>query len=55
MVLGHYTIEACNTSQYEQHVRAIFGLPLGDPNMIVNASIMINVLGTDNRKMTQFL
>ena len=27
---GHYTIEACVTSQYEQHIRAVAGLPLGD-------------------------
>jgi phosphoribosylaminoimidazole carboxylase len=45
---GHYTIEACGTSQFEQHIRAVFGMPLGDPNMIVNASLMVNVLGTDN-------
>ncbi|MDV2583766.1 ATP-grasp domain-containing protein, partial [Alkalibacillus haloalkaliphilus] len=26
---GHYTIEGCHTSQFEQHIRAICGLPLG--------------------------
>lgn len=42
---GHYTIEACATSQFEQHVRAILGLPLGDPSLKVGAAAMINVLG----------
>ena len=42
---GHYTIEACATSQFEQHIRAITGLPLGNPEMIVPASVMINILG----------
>lgn len=43
---GHFTIEACNTSQFEQHIRCIVGLPLGSPAMRVGASVMINVLGT---------
>ena len=30
---GHHTIESCYTSQYEQHLRAVVGLPLGDPSM----------------------
>ncbi|NTU73851.1 5-(carboxyamino)imidazole ribonucleotide synthase [Candidatus Roizmanbacteria bacterium] len=42
---GHHTIEACVTSQFEQHVRAVTGLPLGDPSMIVPAAVMINILG----------
>lgn len=45
---GHYTIEACVTSQFEQHVRAITGLPLGSPNMILPAAAMINILGEQN-------
>ncbi|KAJ3392568.1 phosphoribosylaminoimidazole carboxylase ade2 [Chytriomyces hyalinus] len=43
---GHYTIEACYTSQYEQHLRAILDMPLGSPDMKVGASVMINLLGT---------
>lgn len=43
---GHYTIEACVTSQFEQHIRAITGLPLGDTSMLVKASVMKNILGT---------
>jgi 5-(carboxyamino)imidazole ribonucleotide synthase len=42
---GHYTIEACVTSQFEQHVRAVSGLPLGSTAMIVPAAIMVNILG----------
>ena len=44
---GHYTIEACVTSQFEQHVRAVLGLPLGDPSLRVGAAVMINVLGKE--------
>ncbi len=34
---GHYTIEACATSQYEQHLRAVMGWPLGATNLVVPA------------------
>lgn len=44
---GHQTIESCYTSQYEQHLRAILGLPLGDPSMKTPAAIMYNILGED--------
>ena len=42
---GHYTIDACITSQYENHLRAILGLPLGSPAMILTAAVMVNLLG----------
>ncbi len=42
---GHHTIEANKTSQFEQHLRAISGMDLGETKMIVPASIMINILG----------
>ena len=42
---GHYTIEACECSQYEQHLRCILGLPLGSIAMRVPCSVMVNVLG----------
>lgn len=42
---GHYTSEACATSQFEQHIRAITGLPLGSTDLIVPAAVMINILG----------
>ncbi|MFD2924596.1 5-(carboxyamino)imidazole ribonucleotide synthase [Halobacillus naozhouensis] len=41
---GHYTIEACSVSQFEQHVRAICGLPLL-PVHSFPAAVMVNVLG----------
>jgi 5-(carboxyamino)imidazole ribonucleotide synthase len=44
---GHQTIEASYTSQYEQHLRAILGLPLGATNIIL-PSVMINLLGEKN-------
>ncbi|KAJ3401743.1 phosphoribosylaminoimidazole carboxylase ade2, partial [Chytridiales sp. JEL 0842] len=43
---GHYTIEACHTSQFEQHLRAILGMPLGSTEMKVPAAAMVNLLGT---------
>ncbi|CAL8469156.1 g8697 [Coccomyxa elongata] len=42
---GHYTIEACATSQYEQHLRAVMGWPLGATDLAVPACIMLNILG----------
>ncbi len=41
---GHQTIESCLTSQYEQHLRGILGLPLGPVDVVV-PSVMINLLG----------
>lgn len=41
---GHYTMEACRTSQFEQHVRAVCGLPLGDTSLMTPV-VMVNVLG----------
>ena len=42
---GHYTIEGCYTSQYENAIRAINGLPLGSTELITGAACMINLLG----------
>jgi 5-(carboxyamino)imidazole ribonucleotide synthase len=41
---GHYTWGACVTSQFEQHVRAVCGLPLGDPRALSGA-VMVNLIG----------
>ena len=41
---GHYTIEGCYTSQYEQHVRAILGMPLGNAALI-RPTAMKNIIG----------
>lgn len=43
---GHHTIKACGTSQYEQHLRAILGLSLGDTSLLTPAA-MVNILGGD--------
>ncbi len=45
---GHLTIEACDTSQFEQHIRAITGMPLGSTAMKVPAAVMLNILGVRN-------
>lgn len=46
---GHLTIEACDVSQFEQHVRAICGLPLLTPTLRAPAC-MVNLLGTEDRR-----
>ncbi|MEM1041772.1 MAG: 5-(carboxyamino)imidazole ribonucleotide synthase [Bacteroidota bacterium] len=42
---GHYSIEACHTSQFENHARAVLGWPLGSPDLRVPVAVMVNVLG----------
>ena len=42
---GHYTIEGCVTSQFENAVRAALGLPLGSAEMVAPAAVMVNTLG----------
>ncbi len=42
---GHYTIEACECSQFENHVRAVLGWPLGSTKMVKPAAVMVNLLG----------
>lgn len=43
---GHLTIEASVTSQFQNHLRAVADLPLGDPALSVPAAAMVNVIGT---------
>jgi 5-(carboxyamino)imidazole ribonucleotide synthase len=43
---GHHTLQSSKTSQFEQHLRAILGLELGDTTL-VHPTIMYNILGTD--------
>ncbi len=45
---GHYTIEACECSQFENHIRTILGWPLGSPTLNAPAAVMINLLGMNN-------
>lgn len=51
---GHATIEACAISQFEQHIRAICGLPLGDAS-VRSAAAMVNLLGTGPRRPARLL
>ena len=44
---GHYTIEACDCSQFENHVRAVLGWPLGNPLMLAPVAVMVNLLGVE--------
>lgn len=46
---GHYTIEGCVTSQYENHIRGILGLPLGDTDLIA-PTVMKNIIGETDGK-----
>lgn len=46
---GHYTIEGCVTSQFENHIRAITGLPLGVTSLR-SPTVMINLLGTEGKE-----
>ncbi|RHW30942.1 5-(carboxyamino)imidazole ribonucleotide synthase [Neobacillus notoginsengisoli] len=47
---GHYTIEACETSQFTQHIRAICNLPLGS-TALHKPAVMVNVLGEHQEKL----
>lgn len=46
---GHFTQDASVTSQFEQHLRAVLDLPLGDTELIHPAAVMINLLGVNDR------
>jgi 5-(carboxyamino)imidazole ribonucleotide synthase len=48
---GHWTIEGARTSQFEQHLRAILDLPLGDPAMTDGYAVMGNILGKNKSDM----
>jgi len=50
---GHYTIEACVTSQFENHLRAVMGLPLGDCSLRAPAAVMVNLLGERNGRASE--
>lgn len=50
---GHWTSDACAVSQFEQHIRAITGLPLGDP-VRHSDTIMTNLLGAEALDITDF-
>jgi len=48
---GHWTIDGSRTSQFEQHLRAILDLPLGDPAMMAEYAVMGNILGGEKTDM----
>ncbi len=50
---GHYTYEACECDQFENHLRAVLGLPLGSSKLRVGASLMLNILGDGTLQGTQ--
>lgn len=45
---GHYSIEGCVTSQFENHVRSVLNLPLGKTDLRAPHVLMLNLLGTQN-------
>lgn len=45
---GHFSIEGSVTSQFENHVRAVMGMPLGDTHMARPYAVMVNILGDRN-------
>lgn len=42
---GHYTLDACETSQFEMQLRALSGLPLGSTELNCSGAVMVNLLG----------
>jgi 5-(carboxyamino)imidazole ribonucleotide synthase len=47
---GHLTIEACSTSQFEQQLRAVSGLPLGEAKLTCPGAVMVNLLGFESAR-----
>ncbi|QKJ24876.1 5-(carboxyamino)imidazole ribonucleotide synthase [Aquiluna borgnonia] len=46
---GHFSMDGCKTSQFEQHLRAVLDLPLGDTSLNFDFAVMINLLGVDEK------
>ncbi len=46
---GHYSLEGCETSQFHNHVRSVFNLPLGSTKLNSPQVMMLNLLGTQNK------
>ena len=42
---GHFSLDACETSQFKQHLRAVSGLPLGNTSLNCSGAVMVNLLG----------
>lgn len=45
---GHFTLDACEISQFEMHLRACCGLPLGNPSLFCEGAVMVNLLGYEH-------
>jgi 5-(carboxyamino)imidazole ribonucleotide synthase len=45
---GHYTLDACDISQFEMHLRSVAGLPLGAPQLNCAGAVMVNLLGYEH-------
>lgn len=45
---GHYSIDACEVSQFAMHLKAVTGMPLTPPKMKCNAAVMVNLLGYES-------
>jgi 5-(carboxyamino)imidazole ribonucleotide synthase len=52
---GHWTIDGSVTSQFEQHLRAVLDLPLGDTATVAPWTVMANVLGSERTELTDAL
>jgi len=52
---GHWTIEGAHTSQFEQHLRAILGLPLGDASLVASEAVMENLIGSEISRWEEIL
>jgi 5-(carboxyamino)imidazole ribonucleotide synthase len=52
---GHWTLEGAKTSQFEQHLRAILGLPLGDLGLVATGATMENLIGADVERWADFI
>jgi 5-(carboxyamino)imidazole ribonucleotide synthase len=52
---GHWTIDGCTTSQFEQHIRAICGLPFGETKLTAPKIKMQNLIGNDVAKIQDIL
>ena len=47
---GHWSIDGAVTSQFENHLRAVLDLPLGDADPAAPWTVMVNILGGDGRR-----
>ncbi|MGB6167611.1 MAG: ATP-grasp domain-containing protein, partial [Geitlerinemataceae cyanobacterium] len=45
---GHFSLDACRTSQFEQHLRAVSHRPLGSPELLYPGAVMVNLLGYES-------